>query len=178
MIYTVECNYADAASEPEWNEFYNHQKLPALLSVQGFHTSQRFKACGQGSATYLALHAIDGLQVLRGAEYAQKGGGNFARWQPHITDWHRNLYVGAERAPAVARNAYLLVSRVGPELLSALGCTPLALQAVALDRTPGALWLACLPADRRAALDSLPAGMHAYAPMTAQLRSRHARVHD
>lgn len=43
MIYTVECSFADLDSEAEWNDFYSFEKLPALISVTGFHTSQRFK---------------------------------------------------------------------------------------------------------------------------------------
>jgi len=69
VIYTVECSFADAASEAEWNDFYSLEKLPALLAVTGFHTSQRFKALSAGCPVYLALHSIDGLDVLQGDEY-------------------------------------------------------------------------------------------------------------
>jgi hypothetical protein len=171
MIYTVECSYSDPASEEEWNDFYSLHKLPALISVQGFHTSQRFRACGAGCPIYLALHSIDGLEVLQGDEYARKGGGNFARWQQHITDWHRNLYSGLDRATAVEQGDYLLVSRVGPEPLIAMGTAPDGMHAVALDRAPAALWLARLPAGMVPAMESFPSGVYAYAPMTAQLKS-------
>jgi len=171
MIYTVECSYSDPASEEEWNDFYSLHKLPALISVQGFHTSQRFRACGAGCPIYLALHSIDGLEVLQGDEYARKDGGNFARWQQHITDWHRNLYSDLDRAPAVEQGDYLLVSRVGPEPLIAMGTAPDGMHAVALDRAPAALWLARLPAGMVPAMESFPSGVYAYAPMTAQLKS-------
>ena len=171
MIYTVECSYSDSASEEDWNDFYSLHKLPALISVRGFHTSQRFRACGSGCPTYLALHSIDGLEVLQGDEYARKGGGNFARWQQHITDWHRNLYSGLDRASAVEQGDYLLVSRVGPEPLIEMGTAFEALHAVALDRAPAALWLARVPAGQVPVLESLPDGVHAYTPMTAQLKS-------
>jgi len=171
MIYTVECSYSDSASEGEWNDFYSQHKLPALISVRGFHTSQRFRAFDAGCPTYLALHSIDGLDVLQGEEYARKGGGNFARWQQHITDWHRNLYGGSDRAPAVGQGEYLLVSRVGPEPLIAMGITPHAMRAVALDRAPASIWLARLPHCMIAAVGSLPDGVHGYTPMTQQLMS-------
>jgi hypothetical protein len=171
MIYTVECSYSDPASEEEWSDFYSLHKLPALISVQGFHTSQRFRACGAGCPIYLALHSIDGLEVLQGDEYARKGGGNFARWQQHITDWHRNLYSGLDRATAVEQGDYLLVSRVGPEPLIAMGTAPDGMHAVALDRAPAALWLARLPAGMVPAMESFPSGVYAYAPITAQLKS-------
>lgn len=171
MIYTVECSYSDSASEGEWNDFYSLHKLPALISVQGFHTSQRFRACDGGCPTYLAIHSIDSLEVLRGEEYSRKGGGNFARWQQHITDWHRNLYDGSDWAPAVGEGEYLLVSRVGATPLIAMGITPRAMHAVALDQAPAAIWLAGLPAGMDPAVTSVPAGVHAYTPITVQLRS-------
>lgn len=171
MIYTVECRYSDPATEGEWNDFYSLHKLPALISVRGFHTSQRFRACGAGCPTYLALHSIDGLEILQGEEYARKGGGNFARWQQHITDWHRNLYRGLDRAPAVEQGNYLLVSRVGPEPLIAMGTVPEGLHAVALDHAPAAIWLARLPPGSSPVVELLPGGVHAYTPMTAQLKS-------
>ena len=174
MIYSVECSFADPTSEMEWNGFYSLHKLPALISVHGFHTSQRFRACGAGCPTYLALHSIDGLDVLQGEEYRRKGGGNFARWQQHITDWHRNLYDGLDRAPAIEPGEYLVVSRVGPEPLTAMGATPQAMHAVALDRVPAALWLARLRHGVDPGASPLPAGVQVYAPMTAQLHSPHA----
>ena len=55
MLYTVECNYTDPESEQEWNTFYSQQKLPALISVAGFSSSQRFKALKPGGSRYLAI---------------------------------------------------------------------------------------------------------------------------
>ncbi|MEX8195303.1 sugar ABC transporter [Comamonas guangdongensis] len=170
MIYTVECSYADAQTEAEWNDFYSLQKLPALISVSGFHSSQRFKALGTGCPVYLALHTIDGLSVLTGDEYREKGGGNFARWQQHITDWHRNLYACEQAAPAVQAGELLLVSRHGPEALRQMGLRPLAMEAVALEGLPPQRWMARLSAEQRSALAALPQGIDAYEAMTEQLR--------
>lgn len=72
MIYTVECSFADANSEAEWNDFYSLEKLPALISVTGFHTSQRFKSLSDGCPVYLAVHTIDGLDVLTERNIARK----------------------------------------------------------------------------------------------------------
>ena len=74
MIYTVECSYSDSASEEQWNDFYSLHKLPALISVRGFHTSQRFRACGAACPTYLALHSIDGMEVLQGTSMPGREG--------------------------------------------------------------------------------------------------------
>ncbi|GBQ88474.1 sugar ABC transporter [Asaia krungthepensis] len=169
MIYTVECSFADAGSEAEWNDFYSLDKLPALISVSGFHTSQRLKALHGGCPVYLALHTIDGLDVLTGEEYRRKGGGNFARWQQHITDWHRNLYDGLDRAPAVGSDEVLAVSAIGPQSLIGLGLTPSAMQAVELEKFPAQRWLARIDRARLSAIDRLPDDIHVYEAMTAQL---------
>ncbi|WP_343177777.1 sugar ABC transporter [Pseudomonas sp. 4810-S13] len=171
MIYIVECSFADPASEAEWNDFYSLEKLSALISVSGFHTSQRFKALNTGCPLYLAMHSIDGLAVLEGDEYRQKGGGNFARWQQHITDWHRNLYGGLERAPAIGEGEHLIVSAVGPEPLIEMGFTPEPIWAVAMEKFPLNRWLTKLDSASNLGVDTLPKEVHLYAPMTAQLTS-------
>jgi len=169
MIYTVECNYADPASEAEWNAFYSLEKLPALISVSGFSSSQRFKALSGNCPAYLALHSVDTLAVLQSDEYRQKGGGNFARWQSHITDWKRNLYAGLDRAVGVGANEFLLVSEQGPQVLIGLGLTPVALHAVALDKNPAHRWLAKLGCTQARASDLQ--GLKVYSAMTMQLVS-------
>lgn len=169
MIYTVECSFADPASEAEWNDFYSLEKLPALISVSGFHTSQRFKALSAGCPVYLAMHTIDGLAVLEGDEYRQKGGGNFARWQQHITDWRRNLYGGLERAPAVGEGNHLIVSAAGPDPLVDMGLAPDRMRGIALEKFPEHRWLATLDSAIRVDVETLPKDVHLYAPMAAQL---------
>ncbi|SDI30253.1 sugar ABC transporter [Paraburkholderia phenazinium] len=171
MIYTVECSFADPNSEAEWNDFYSLKKLPALISVTGFHTSQRFKSLSGGCPTYLAIHTIDGLDDLTGEEYRQKGGGNFARWQQHITDWHRNLYSDIGLAPAVNADELLALCASGPEHLMQMGLTPLAMQAVALEKLPERRWLARLPGRNAQLVESMSERVHLYSPMTEQLTS-------
>jgi hypothetical protein len=169
MIYTVECSFADPASEKEWNRFYSMDKLPALISVQGFRSSQRFRALTPGCPTYLAAHAIDSLDVLTGEEYQRKGGGNFARWQQHITDWHRNLYAGLTLMPEVGEEELLLLTTAGPDLLQQLGAAPCIIEAVALAKNPPLRWLATIARAHMPDLARLPAAVHAYAPMTPRL---------
>lgn len=169
MIYTVECNYAEPASEAEWNAFYSLEKLPALISVSGFSSSQRFKALSGNCPAYLALHSVDTPAVLQSDEYRQKGGGNFSRWQSHITDWRRNLYAGLDRAVAVGADEFLLLSEQGPQILIELGLTPLALHAVALDKRPAHRWLAKLDCNQAKASDLQ--GLDVYCAMTVQLQS-------
>lgn len=174
MIYTVECSFADAGSEAEWNHFYSDEKLPALISVTGFHTSQRFKSIGVGCPVYLAIHTIDGPEVLAGEEYREKGGGNFARWQKHITDWHRNVYSDIGLAPAVNADELLVLSSSGPDHLIRMGLAPLAMEAVGLDKSPERRWLAKIPRSSAHLAESMPEDVHLYEPMTERLVS--ARV--
>lgn len=172
MIYTVECSFADPSSEAEWNDFYSLKKLPALISVAGFRTSQRFKSLSDGCPVYLAVHTIDDLDVLTGEEYRQKGGGNFARWQQHITDWHRNLYSDIGPAPAVDTDELLALCASGPEPLTRMGLVPLAMRAVALERFPEGRWLARLPRQNAHLVESMAEDrVHLYTPMTEQLTS-------
>lgn len=169
VIYTVECSFAAPALEAEWNKFYSFNKLPALISVTDFRTSQRFKALSTGCPTYLAIHTIERLDVLTGAEYREKGGGNFARWQQDITDWRRNVYDGIDLAPAVGEEELLALCESGSGPLIKMGLTPSALHAVALEKFPERRWLAKL---RRHSVD-LPAilseDIQVYASMTKQL---------
>lgn len=171
MIYTVECSYADAASLAEWNNFYSLEKLPALISVRGFYTSQRFEALNTGCPVYLALHSVDNPDVLQSEEYHQKGGGNFARWQQHITDWHRNLYAGLDRAPAIGEDEYLVMSATGPQSLIGMGLTPWQMHAVGFAKYPEHRWLAKMARGTGVDIAQLPKDVHLYAPMTAQLTS-------
>ncbi|RKP47786.1 sugar ABC transporter [Pararobbsia silviterrae] len=171
MIYTVECSFTDPTEEAEWNRFYSLEKLPALISVTGFHTSQRFKAISDGCPTYLAIHTVDGLEVLTGDEYRRKGGGNFAKWQQHITDWHRNLYSGIGLAPAVNRDQCLALCASGPDPFIRMDLEPQAMHAVALEQFPARRWLAVLSREHARHIEGLSEDVHLYSPMTAQLTS-------
>lgn len=170
MIYTVECRFDEPTREKDWNTFYSTMKLPALVSVAGFHTSQRFVAVDGECPTYLAIHTIDSLDVLYGDEYHQKGGGNFSRWQNDISDWHRNLYDGIDRAPAVPVGDYLLLSSGGPDALERLGLAPHAIHAIALEKHPEHRWLAQARGGQIDLAACLP-DVSVYAPMTPQLTS-------
>lgn len=160
MLYFVECGFNDAHHESSWNDFYNRDKLPALISVEGFISSQRFHLLRGNQPPYLAIHDITAAEVLQSAEYREKGGGNFARWQAYITDWHRNVYVGAA-APLVAANECLLLCN------EAAAAAPYALQpiqAVALDKTPAERWIGKLPAAQAAAIPE-DSGISIYQPL-------------
>ncbi len=171
MIYTVECNFTNSASEAEWNNFYTLEKLPALISVSGFLTSQRFKALSTGHPLYLAIHSIENINILQSDEYRQKGGGNFSYWQQYITDWRRNLYEGLSWAPAISKDEWLVISTIGYKPLIEMGLEYYQLNAVALDKYPEHCYLAKLTNSTSFFIDNFPKGVRLYAPLTMQLTS-------
>ncbi|WP_318363018.1 sugar ABC transporter [Enterobacter sp.] len=170
MFYTVECSYNDPDSEAEWNAFYSQQKLPALISVAGFTTSQRFRAINSGCPVYLAIHTIKDADILNSDDYRLKGGGNFSRWQVCITDWHRNLYEGKGIIPAVSAGEILLLSATPSGVLDKeLGYRGLEMHAVGLDKTPEHRVAYVLPVSIASLFTEIP-GMYLYEPMTMQLQ--------
>lgn len=171
MFYIVECSYNDPESEAEWNAFYSQQKLPALLSVTGFTTSQRFRAVKSGCPVYLAIHTINDADILSSDDYRLKGGGNFSRWQACITDWHRNLYAGEGLAPALSSDEILLLSAKPVDYLEReLGYQGLEMAAVGLDKSPEYRVAYVLPV-KIASLFTDISGVYLYEPLTPQLQS-------
>ena len=170
MWYTVECSYNDAESEAEWNAFYNQQKLPALLSVTGFATSQRFRAVSPGCPVYLAIHTVKDADTLTSDDYALKGGGNFARWQACITDWHRNLYEAEDLAPVISSDERLLLSAKPIDFLATeMGYRGLEMRAAGLDKSPDYRVAYVLPVEHSALFTDMP-GVYLYVPLTPQLQ--------
>jgi hypothetical protein len=172
MIYTVECSFTDPQQEEAWNEFYSSLKLPALISVKGFQTSQRFRLLRGQAPTYLAIHTIADPTVLVSNEYRRKGGGSFARWQSMITDWRRNVYAGIDIAPGVAEGQILVIGNgeaSRPALVAAI--KQYDLEAIALDHSPGRRLLSVLPDSQVAGPDGLHPELAFYAPMEPQLIS-------
>lgn len=171
MFYIVECSYNDPESEAEWNAFYSQQKLPALISVTGFTTSQRFRAVKSGCPVYLAIHTINDADILSSDNYRLKGGGNFSRWQACITDWHRNLYAGEGLAPALSSDEILLLSAKPVDYLEReLGYQGLEMAAVGLDKSPEYRVAYVLPVKIASLFTDIP-GVYLYEPLTPQLQS-------
>ncbi|WP_270423462.1 sugar ABC transporter [Citrobacter portucalensis] len=171
MWYTVECSYNDSESEAEWNAFYNQQKLPALISVTGFATSQRFRAVTSGCPVYLAIHTVKDADTLSSDDYCLKGGGNFARWQGCITDWHRNLYEAEDLAPDISSDEILLLSSTPINFLDTeMGYRGLEIFAVGLDKSPEYRVVYVLPVEISTLIMNIPK-VYLYEPLTPQLQS-------
>jgi len=171
VLYTVECSFVDPKFESEWNDFYTLDKLPKLISVPGFFTSQRFRTNEPTQPTYLAIHTVANAAVLESAVYREKGGGNFARWQTMITDWYRNIYSGIDVAPSIGMTERLLVSNTGPDGIESLGAKPAEIVAVGMQQTPARRWMATSGVSTAAIAGRVPADVIIYEPMGLQLQS-------
>ncbi|WEV50203.1 sugar ABC transporter (plasmid) [Acinetobacter sp. ESL0695] len=169
MLYTVECSYADKNTEQEWNDFYSKEKLPALISVKGFITSQRFKALTPNCPTYLAIHTIQDESVITSDEYKQKGGGNFARWQANITNWHRNIYENNEIVPEIFADQILLLS-THLLYMDAFKLKPIKMQSVALGHSLNYRMAYVLQRNQAELIGNI-ADIHIYEPITIQLKT-------
>ena len=101
MIYMIEIDYADPASEAEWNAWYDGY-MRDMVSVPGILTGQRFVAVTPGARRYLAVYALAGTSVYGDPRYKAVGGGGFAstKWRAHIRR-RRNLYDGIDHVPDV-----------------------------------------------------------------------------
>lgn len=170
MLYFVECSYRDPESEGEWNEFYSREKLPALVSVTGFRSSQRFRAITPGCPAYLAIHTVKDADVLSSEEYRHKGGGNFSRWQVWITDWQRNLYAYDASAPAISSDEILLLSAQPSSAFVAASIRQATeMHAVGLARSPARRTMCVLPRECALQLIHMP-DVYLYEPLTSQLQ--------
>lgn len=171
MLYIVECSYSDSESEEHWNDFYSLVKLPALISVSGFITSQRFKALTPNCPVYLAIHSIKSPEVICSEEYKQKGGGGGSSWQQYTYDWHRNLYECEDIAPAVSKNEVLIMVTKHVEFIEdELGYRPWVMMSAGSYKPPE-LKVAYVIPRKEVSLFSNILGRCIYEPIMMQLQN-------
>ena len=145
MIYMVEMALLDPARRAEWDAWYvAHQHR--LLSIPGFHASQRFEAIHAATSPFVALHEVDSPEIFTGPSYrATAGPSNTGEWQTKMGNWHRNLFGGVDHTPDVPLDARLLVVEADggsalPDRVSVAW-----MQAVGLDRSVQRRGLAVVP---------------------------------
>jgi hypothetical protein len=171
MFYIVECSYSDPESEERWNDFYSLVKLPLLISVSGFITSQRFKALTPNCPVYLAIHTIKSAEVICSEEYKQKGGGSFSSWQQYIYDWHRNLYECEDIAPAVSKHEVLIIVTKNIEFIEEeLGYRPWVMRTACSDKSPELQVAYVIPRTQVRLFSKIP-GRCIYEPVMMQLQN-------
>jgi len=170
MLYIVDMNFAQAALHVEWDAWYM-QHMETLLSVPGVRTAQRFKCLTKYPSPYLAIYSVDTAQVFESAGYRERGGrGSTGKWQPLMTNWHRNLFDGLTIAPAVSEQARLLVTESQPQETADCGCEFLWLRNVGLDRTVPCRGISVVSAANAGKITEKAMGqVRAYRPLTPQI---------
>ena len=169
MIYMVEMALLEPARRVEWDAWYvAHQRR--LLSIPGFHASQRFEAIHAATSPFVALHEVDSPEVFAGPAYRAKAGpSNTGEWQAKMGNWHRNVFSGLDHTPDVPDGARLVL------LEDEAGASPASvpvtwLEAVGLDRSVKRRGLAVMPAVTARALVGTR-GIRVLRPLGPRLRS-------
>jgi hypothetical protein len=84
--------------EAEFNEWYDHEHIPALSAVPGVLSARRFKD-GKGSRRYLALYHLVSPAVSMGQAWKDAA---FTPWtervMPHVRDHLRILAARYQRS--------------------------------------------------------------------------------
>jgi hypothetical protein len=174
MIYMVACRFTgtdEIDKEAQWNAYYDGPKLDALLSLDGFTSSQRFKCVHASPAPYVALHTIRDLAVMDD-RYRSVGGGGFGGWEPWIDNWSRNLFDGLEVSPDVPIDSFLAITDDEATATALTGIDFAWIDCVGLDRSVTRRALAVLdPSDGEELASFRPAGLSLYRPIIKQQHS-------
>jgi len=142
MIYMVEMDFPHAEREAEWHAWYLAH-IRVLLTVPGFHASQRFKAVVATPAPYLALHEVASAALFDSEAYRSRGGpASTGEWRLLQSNWHRNLLDGLAETPEVPPEAHVLLLRDARDVALPPGVAVNWLPAVGLDRSIGECGLA------------------------------------
>ncbi|MGH8057928.1 MAG: hypothetical protein ACREOH_11945, partial [Candidatus Entotheonellia bacterium] len=74
----------DAAHEAEFNEWYNTDHLPALVSVPGVYAARRYRATS-GEPKYLAVYELANPELLRGEAWKTAANSEWTlKLRPHF----------------------------------------------------------------------------------------------
>jgi hypothetical protein len=133
MIFMSQSGLTDPSRAAEWDAWYV-EHLNVMVSVPRITTAQRFFTDAPGYSPSLAMYTVPGPEIFDDPYYRSVRG--MGEWVELIDrrHYHRNLFSGLERAPAVASGQRLVVAdRAEPD--PALAAVPLT-------------WLACAGIDR------------------------------
>ena len=133
MIFMSQSGLTDAARESDWDAWYL-QHLEIMATVPGISSAQRFKTKSAAHSPSLGMYSVASPDVFQDPYYLSVRG--MGEWLPLIDRryYKRNLFAGAEFAPEVAAEKWLLVAdREKPEIAM---------------QDPDWLWLECVGIDR------------------------------
>jgi len=170
VLYVVEMELPDRSQEAAWHQWYGSH-IRKLLAVPGYLGAQRFRALGPTLSPFLAIHDVSGAEVFQSAEYRAVGGPKgTGQWRDRMTNWHRNLYQGCERMPAVGGDETLALCDERGGLRGPLADRVTWLDSVGLDRSIERRGFVVLTAqDESTSLDALSLA-HLYTPISEKIR--------
>ena len=169
MLYIVEMELPDRSREADWHDWYvNH--IRKLLTVDGYHASQRFEALTARAAPFLAIHDVVGPELFEGTGYRSVGGPTgTGEWRDVMTNWSRNLFEGCAAMPEVGTDEKLVIIDDAAQLPLAYNDRVTWLSSIGLDRNIPKRGFFTLAVDE----DDAPlraAGLDLFKPITAKMR--------
>ena len=169
MLYMVEMELPDRSREADWHDWYvNH--IRKLLTVDGYHASQRFEALTARAAPFLAIHDVVGPELFEGTGYRSVGGpSGTGEWRDVMTNWSRNLFEGCAAMPEVGADEKLVIIDDAAKLPAAYKDRVTWLNSIGLDRNIPKRGFFTLAVDE----DDAPlraAGLDLFKPLTAKMR--------
>ena len=87
-IYVVRSEVRDPAQLDGWNDWYDHQHIPKLVSVPGLESATRYSE--RGTDRYLAAYEIESPAVFDEPRYKEVTG--WGEWLPHVKEFKRAIY--------------------------------------------------------------------------------------
>ena len=135
MLYMVEMNLVDTTRRAAWNAWYEAH-IDLLLSIPGFHASQRFVCLHDHPSPYVALHEIDGPDLFDTEIYRSCAGpAGTGEWRTRMDNWHRNIFSGLDHTPDVVPAERLVIAEDGADACWLAGADPVRLTTIGLDRS-------------------------------------------
>ena len=169
MLYMVEMELPDRSRIADWHDWYVAH-IRKLLTVDGYHASQRFEATTPRDAPFLAVHDVVGPELFTGSGYKSVGGPtSTGEWQKVMTNWSRNLYDGCDSLPEVKPGEILVIIDDESKLPDAYRDRATWLTSIALDQNIPRRGFFVLPAgEDDSALRA--SGVALFKPITEKLR--------
>jgi len=169
MLYMVEMDLPDRTRINDWHTWYvNH--IGKLLTVPGFHGSQRFESLTPTASPFLAIHDVDGPGFFTSDGYKSTGGpASTGEWQSKMTNWYRNLFDGIEHMAEVGAAQHLVVLEDGAEPPGSSAARVTWLTAAGLDLSAERRGFIILEASENLAQFEGCRGVRIFKPITAKL---------
>jgi hypothetical protein len=142
VVYVVRCNFNEPAKEAAWNAWYSGPKIVQMLAKPHFRTCQRFRRAAGSGRDYLALWTLQSPDAFQTKEYTTDWG--FFEWQPHITDWSRDLF----DAGATPEAAFAVPTDGALQAVSFDGMSADDARAAVSQVPPEVMWLPVIGLDR------------------------------